>query len=67
VKPCWSFGEDRQWSRSALRKNWGTDKLLSWFMEVRTEDIGAGSIRLGEMIVTGSITGDLTMSIAETE
>jgi hypothetical protein len=67
VARWWSFPEDRQWSRGALRKNWDTEKQLSWFMEVRTEDIGAGSVRMGEMVIRGSMTGVLNMSIAEQE
>ena len=66
-RPCWSFSEDRQWSRGALRKNWDTAKQLSWFMEVRSEDVGGGSIRMGEMVIRGSMPGELTISIAETE
>jgi hypothetical protein len=62
----WSFTEDRQWSRGSLRKNWDDTQQLSWFMEVRTEDVGAGSVRMGEMVIRGSMQGELTMSIAET-
>jgi len=36
-RPCWSFTEDRQWSRGALRKNWDDSQQLSWYLEVRTD------------------------------
>ena len=65
-RPCWSFTEDRQWSRGALRKNWDDSQQLSWYLEVRTEDVGAGTIRMGEMTIRGSMDGTLLMSIAET-
>ena len=32
-----------------------------------TEDTGGGSIRMGEMVIRGSMVGELAMSIAEIE
>lgn len=61
-----SWTEDRQWARSKIAKGWTLDgKYLSWLLEVRTENRGVGSVRLGEIHLIGSVKGELTMSITE--
>ena len=61
-----SWTEDRQWARSRIFKGWTPDgKQLSWILEVRSPSYGVGSVRLGEIRLTGSVKGELTMSIDE--
>jgi hypothetical protein len=62
----WRWHEDRQWSQSWFCKQWRGDKL-HWEMEVRTENLGAGTSRLGELEMNGSHTGILTLAIHETD
>lgn len=63
--PRWA--EDRQWARSRLTKSWNSDKQLVWTLETRTEDLGGGTIRMGELAIRGDINGTLTLSILDSE
>lgn len=40
---------------------------MTWQLEVRTEDLGAGTMRLGELVFTGSADSELTLSILDEE
>ena len=46
----WSWTEDRQWASSRTIKG-GDDSHYAWTLEVRSENFGAGSQRLGEIII----------------
>lgn len=60
-----SWTEDRQWARSRIFKGWTPDgKQLAWVLEVRSEN-RAGSMRLGEIHLTGSVKGELMIGIDE--
>ena len=61
----WSYAEDRQPATSRLRKDWLTDSgsMLQWRMEVRSENLGAGTVRFREIVVKGSLLGELMLSI----
>jgi len=62
----WSWGEDRQWSHSWFSKRWHGESL-HWEMEVRSEQRGAGTRRLGEIQLNGSHNGTLTLALKETD
>ena len=55
--------EDRQCSRSRLLKNWVDPTRLTWQLEVRTEEYGTGTRRIGELCLTGSLDTTLTCSV----
>lgn len=61
----WLWGEDRQWSRSYCLKTVVPGEAIRWTLEVRSENHGIGSQRLGLMVIRGSIAGELVMSIGE--
>lgn len=75
----WSWHDDRQWASSRLLKQWTsgqkkwfeappehpTVEQLEWRLEVRDEFNGAGSQRMGEIVLKGSMVGDLTIRITE--
>ena len=65
-KNDWSWGEDQIPATSRRLKHWTGENCLSWFLEVRTEDLGAGTVRLGQVLVKGiGPTGQLTLSILD--
>lgn len=74
----WTWREDRQWSTGRFLKHWNgpkwfadantTDSRLTFELEVRTEDHGNGSQRLGEMFITCDAVGSPTgMRLKEEE
>jgi len=62
----WSVSEDLQWASSWVCKQW-RDESLYWELEVRTERTSVGSQRLGELVLKGSLNGELMLSIHETD
>ena len=60
-----TWGEDRTPAKSHTRKYWISNECLEWELEVRTEELGGGTIRLGELLVKGQFTGELTLSIKD--
>lgn len=62
----WSWPEDRQWSSARLIKG-GDAVHYAWGLEVRSENKGAGTRRLGELFLHAHADGTLTMSLREEE
>jgi len=63
----WNVTEDADRSHSRLTREWYAGPSLNWEMEVRTENLGAGTMRLGELSITGMMTGELKLSIKTME
>ena len=55
--------QDGQPAIGRLLKNWVDPTRLSWQLEVRTEEYGVGTQRMGELCLTGMSNSDLTCSI----
>lgn len=67
---AWIWTEDRQWAASRLHKNWdggflSKKRVLSWELEVRTENSGAGSQHMGAVVLKGAFDGELTISLRD--
>lgn len=56
--------EDNQMSPWRCIHTWNTEEKNIWELEVR-ERIGAVSLRLGQVIIKGALTGELTLSIED--
>ena len=68
VDKPWIWSQDRVLAQSLRRKVWDEDRsACEWWLEVRTEDIGGGSIRMGQLVFRGSADGELTMRLEEIE
>ncbi len=57
----WSWTEDRQWASSRTIKG-GNFSSYAWELEVRSENYGAGTQRLGTIFFVADAAGDLKMS-----
>jgi hypothetical protein len=56
---AWNWSEDRQWSGGGFRKTLnGEATRITWALEVRQ-----GGHLMGEIILKGTATGDLTISL----
>ena len=62
LRPILNWAEDQQQSQSWFCKQWKGD-VLHWEIEVRTENLGAGTARLGELEINGRMPGELTLAI----
>ena len=62
-----NWAEDRQWSSSWFQKQWVAGPELLWHMEVRSENLGTGTMRLGEICLRGSPAGTLKMSLSQVD
>ena len=68
VDKPWIWNQDRIISSSVRRKMWNENQsTCDWWLEVRTEDIGGGSIRMGQVVFRGSADGELTMRLEDVE
>jgi hypothetical protein len=56
--------EDLQPAKSRYRSSWAKDDQCVWRLEVRKQS-SSGSMRLGELILTGSFDGILTAKIGD--
>lgn len=64
----WIWNQDRIPAQSIRRKVWDeAHSTCDWWLEVRTEDIGVGSMRMGQLVFRGSNSGELTMRLEEVE
>jgi hypothetical protein len=64
----WSWAQDLIPSRSRMLKNWPVRGVqMAWAMEVRSDNNGAGTQRLGEVFLRGSMDGSLTCLLREEE
>ena len=61
-----NWSEDQQRSQSWFCKQWKGD-TLHWEMEVRTENLGAGTARLGELEINGKWPREFTLAIHHTD
>lgn len=58
--------EDRQPARS--KKSFiGLGDRGAWVLEIRSEDHGAGSRRLGELVLRGTMSGTLSAEIRDAD
>lgn len=56
--------DNRQPAQSYLTKRFSADgSQIAYRMEVRTENLGGGSIRLGEIIMRGTMSGQMMVSL----
>jgi hypothetical protein len=61
----WTWIEDRQWAASRYLRTTGYQGVQIVTLEVRTENAGVGSMRLGEVFVTETPTGEMLVSLRE--
>ena len=59
----WAWTEDRQWSTSRVIHAGSWDNAIHWGLEVRSENQGVGSMRLGEMVLVEYADGRMTLRI----
>lgn len=63
--PEWTWTEDRQWASSRIREQWDEPtQRRTWELEVRSENRGVGSLRLGEIYLREHQGTTLTIRIA---
>lgn len=59
-----SRSDDNEPADSYLKKRISADGLqIAYRMEVRTENLGSGSIRMGEIILRGTMAGQMMISL----
>ena len=61
----WMRAEDRQRAASRYLQTTGYQGVQIVTLEVRTENAGVGSMRIGEVFVTETPTGEMLVSLRE--